>query len=393
VPALTHPDIPALDLLGTILGGGRSSRFYLRLREELKLVHSIDAWCYAPAHPGLFGVDAILDPEHRDAVQETVFAMLAEIVADGVTPAELDKAKKLALSHQLHALTTMRGKANDLGANWLLTRNLDFSRDYLEAIQRVTVEDVQRALATYCHSGNAIITSLNPEGSMAAVAAPAAALTAGEILKFELANGLRLLVREDPRLPLVSVAATFKAGLLAETEEDNGITRLLAKVLLKGTSTRTAEQLADEIEAVGGSISSDGGNNSLSIGVKVMEPDLALGMELLADVLLNATLPGAAIEREKEVQLASIKAEDEEMTVVARNLLRRNLFAGHAYGRPALGSPESVERLDDAALRAFRDRYLVAKNGVIAVFGNVRAQEVKDLVERLLGSSLRASPR
>ncbi|HEX8311799.1 MAG TPA: pitrilysin family protein, partial [Chthoniobacteraceae bacterium] len=120
VPALTHPDIPALDLLGTILGGGRSSRLYLRLREELKLVHSIDAWCYAPAHPGLFGVDAILDPEHRDAVQETVFAMLAEIVANGVTQAELDKAKKLALSHQLHALTTMRGKANDLGANWLL---------------------------------------------------------------------------------------------------------------------------------------------------------------------------------------------------------------------------------------------------------------------------------
>src|SRR4029077_3476024 len=103
--------------------------------------------------------------------------------------------------------------------------------------------------------------------------------------KFELTNGLRLLVREDARLPLVAMSAVFRSGLLAETPQTNGITRLLARTLIKGTTTRTAEQIANEIEAVGGSISSEAGNNSLGVGIHVTKPDLKLGVELLADVL------------------------------------------------------------------------------------------------------------
>jgi len=108
---------------------------------------------------------------------------------------------------------------------------------------------------------------------------------------------LRLLVREDHRLPLVGIGAVFRGGLLAETPQDNGITRLMAKVLLKGTKTRTAEQIANQIEAVGGSISTDAWNNSFSVSVDVMKPDVKLGLDLLSDVLLNATFPEKAIGR------------------------------------------------------------------------------------------------
>ncbi|HEV2047396.1 MAG TPA: pitrilysin family protein, partial [Chthoniobacterales bacterium] len=209
---------------------------------------------------------------------------------------------------------------------------------------------------------------------------------AAEVQKFELANGLRLLVREDARLPLVSVSAAFRSGLLAETPERNGITRLLARTLLKGTKTRTAEQIADQIEAVGGSISSDAGNNSLSVAVHIMKPDLKLGVELLSDVLLNATMPEKAVAREKEVQIAGIKQEDEQLTTVARNILRQALFDHHPYALRANGSVDSVQRLTQKDLLAFRDRYLAAKNGVISVFGNVQAAEVKQLFEKALGS-------
>jgi len=386
IPELTHPDVPALDVLAVVLGSGRSSRFYKRLREDAGLVHSVDAWCYAPGQAGLFGVDAILDPEHRVAVEREVLAMLAEIRITAVTPAELAKAKRMALSHQLGAVTTMRGKASDLGSNWLLTRNLDFSRTYLDSIQRVTIADIVRVLGKYCVDANLTVTSLNPAGSLTKANAAVTASTAGEIQKFELSNGLRLLVREDPRLPLVSLSCSFKAGLLAETPENNGITRLLSKVLLKGTHRRTAEQLADEIEAVGGSVSSDAGNNSLNFFVRVMQPDLHLGLDVLADTILHAALPEKAIGREKEIQLAGIKAEEEEMTVVARNLLRSELYPEHPYGLRQLGSPEAVTRLTRDDLAAFRDRHLVARNGVIAVFGNVQAAEVRDLVEKALGA-------
>jgi zinc protease len=278
----------------------------------------------------------------------------------------------------------MRGRASDLGSNWLLARNLDFSRDYLDAVQRVTADDLRRVLATHLTDRNLTVVSLSPTGSLAQAADATAVRTAGDIQKFDLPNGLRLLVREDPRLPLVSMCASFKAGLLAETAADNGITRLLARVLVKGTHTRTAEQLADEIEELGGAIGSDAGNNSLSVSVSVMRPDLRAGLGLLADVLLHATLPEKALAREKDAQLAGIKAEDEEITVIARHLLRENLFGAHPYGLRGSGTPESVARLTRDDLLAFRDRHLCARNGVLAIFGDVRADEIRALVEDAL---------
>ena len=375
-----------------VLGSGRSSHLYKCLREDLAIVHSAESWCYALSHGGLFGVDAILDPDKREQVEAEVLRLVAQLRDTGVTAQELAKAKKASLSHQLQAVTTMRGRASDLGSNWLLTRNLDFSRDYLEAVQRVNSVDIQRVLGAYLVDRNLTVVSLNPPGSLKEKQSATVSVSAGEIQKFELANGLRLLVREDHRLPLVSMNAAFKSGLLAETAANNGLTRLLSKVLLKGTKTRTAGQIADEIEDLGGVIGSDAGNNSISVSVRVMQPDFRAGLAILADVLAHATMPEKAVGREKEAQLASIKAEEEEMTVVARNLLRAEIFGDHPYGLRASGTPESVASLTPDALRAFRDRHLVGRNGVIAIFGDVDAGEVRVLVEELLGDLPAGAP-
>jgi zinc protease len=159
----------------------------------------------------------------------------------------------------------------------------------------------------------------------------------------------------------------------------------MAKVLLKGTKTRTAEQIANEIEAVGGSISSDAGNNSFSVSVDVTKPDVKLGLDLLSDVLLNATMPEKAITREKEIQIAAIQQEEEQLTAVARNIMRQALFPQHPYALRSNGSVESVQRLTQKDLLEFRDRYVVAKNGVVFLFGDVKASEVKQLLEQTLG--------
>src|SRR5438876_4412273 len=260
IPEVTHPDVPSLDLLSVMLGDGRSSRLYRRVREEAGLAYSVSAFSYTPGDPGLFGIDATVDPTKRDAAEQLALRIVDEIKQTGVTAEELAKARKITLSHHLGALTTMRGQASDIGSNWLLTRDLNFSRHYLDAVQKVTLEDIKRVAATYLTENNLTVISLNPKGSLAAKTVGAKSTAAGEIQKFDLPNGLRVLVREDPRLPLVGMGAVFRGGLLAETPETNGITRLMAKVLLKGTKTRTAEQIANEIEAVGGSISGDAGN-------------------------------------------------------------------------------------------------------------------------------------
>ncbi|MDP9004055.1 MAG: insulinase family protein [Verrucomicrobiota bacterium] len=384
IPEIPHPDVPARDLLSTILGDGRSSRLYRRVREEAGLAFGVSAFSYTPGDPGLLGIDATVEPAKREATQELVLKIIDEIKQAGVTSDELAKAKKISLSHHLGSLTTMRGQASDLGSNWFLTRNLNFTRDYLASVQKISPEDIRRVAEKYLTTDNLTIVSLNPKSDLAAKTSGLRTISAGEIQKIELCNGIRLLVREDSRLPLVSMTAVFRGGLLAETPQTNGITRLMAKVLLKGTKARTAEQIADTIEAVGGSIGSDAGNNSFSISLDVTQPDLKLGAELLADVLLNATMPEKALVREREVQLAGIKEDEEHLTTVARNILREALFPGHPYALRGKGSVESVSRLTQKDLLDFRDRYLVGRNGVISIFGNVTAAEVKQIFEEAL---------
>jgi zinc protease len=384
-PEITHPDMPALDLLASVLGGGRSSRLYKRLREELSIVHGIDAWSYTPASAGLFGVDAVLDPDKRDDVEREVLRIISDLQRNGVGMPELEKARRQFLSHHFHSLSTMRGKAGDLGSNWLYARNLRFSHDYLSTAQHVTPVDLQRVARTYFTASNLTASSLNPPGSLRKLAATAASRQVNETAMFELPNGLRVLVREDHRIPLVAIVASFKAGLLAETPATNGLSRLVSRTLIKGTRSRTAESLADEIESVGGTIGADSGNNSISVSARVLQADLELGIDLVADVLLHADFPEKAVLREKDAQLASIKADEEEMTSVARNLLRARLFGSHPFALRTLGTPETVRSLQRADLAAFRDRHIVGRNGVLSIFGAVRTDEVRTLVERTLG--------
>ena len=333
----------------------------------------------------MFGIEATTDPDKREATEQAALELVAQIGREGLTAAELAKAKRVILSNQLNSLVTMRGQASDLGSNWLLTGNLDFSRDYLDSIQAVEAGDIARVVRAYLQPQDRTTATLDPLPEKNAAPAPVPGeKQAGVIQRFELSNGLRLLVREDARLPLVYLDAVFRGGLLAETAEDNGLTKLFSKVLLKGTTSRTADQLAEEVESVGGSIGSEAGNNSFSISLEVMQPDLELGLDVLADVLLNAILPEEVIAREKAVQLASIKSEDEHMTSIARNLLRATLFEGHPYALRSSGSAGTVPALDREALDAFQRKYLVGRNGVIAVFGNVDADAVRARVETLL---------
>ncbi len=387
VPGITHPDVPALDVLATVLGDGRSSRLYQWVREQKRLAHFISAFSYVPSEPGLFGIDATTDPDKREAAETAALEILAEIGRDGISAPELAKAKRVILSNQMNALVTMRGQASDLGSNWLLTGNLDFSRDYLDAVQRVRSEDIAHVARRYLHEDNLTLVTLDhAESKSAPKTEVVTSRQAGEIQRFTLSNGLRLLVREDARLPLVYLDAVFRGGLLAETAEDNGLTKLFSRVLLKGTANRTAEQIAEEVEAVGGSIGSDAGNNSFSVSMEFMQPDLDLGLDILSDVLLHASLPAEVIEREKAVQIAAIKAEDEHLTSVARNLLRSKMFGSHPYALRSSGTAASVEKLDREHLLSFQKKTLVAGNAVLAVFGNVDAAAVVVRVEALFAA-------
>jgi len=381
VPDLTHPDIPALDVLAAILGQGRSARLYRSIREERHLVTSIGAYCYTPRDSGIFCIGAELEPDKRDAAQSAIFELICEIKDVGVDEKEIDKARKLSLAGGLQDLTTMRGQASDLGSNWMVTGNLDFTRGYLDAVQDVSAADVQRVAQIYLRDTSLSIVSLNPKGSQSRAKILPSFTTRGRISRHTLSNGLKLLVREDCRLPLVSAGIVFKAGLLAETAETNGINALLTSTILKGTRSRSGEEIAAQLEGAGGGIGTMSGNNSYGVSVGMMEPDTALGLELLADVTLHPSFPEREFGREREAQLIGIRQDATRPMSVASKLMRQHLFGLHPYQWPRSGTEAVVACLERSAVADFHARHAIASNAVVAVFGDVKTNEIVEQAE------------
>jgi len=380
-----HPDAPALDLLAYVAGSGRSSRLYQQLRDRKALVQSVHASAYTPNYPGLFSVAATLEPSKRAVTEKETLAEIRKLVTKPVSAAELAKAKKIALSNQLSALKTMSGQASDIGMNETVAGDLEFTRRYLERVAALTAADLQAVARKYIRDDNLTVISVNPPGTLGKLARAKAERSEIEVKRFELPNGLRLLVREDHRLPFVNFYAVCKGGLLAETEANNGVTALMSRLLLKGTKSRSAEQIAGEIESGGGSIGASGGNNSFSVSVEVLNADFNKALGVLSDVWLHPAFPEAAVAREKQIQLGAIKSEKEQPTSMASKLLRRTLFGAHPYHMTSNGTEASVARLTRAGLAAHHDRLVVPANMVLAVCGDVKADDVRKAVEKQFG--------
>jgi zinc protease len=279
----------------------------------------------------------------------------------------------------------MEGQAQNLGGNWLAANDLNFSERYLAAVKRVRPDDILRVAREYLTTENRTLYTLLPDGT--APKPPVAVETKSEhaIQKFELANGLRLLVKEDHRLPFVEFRAMFQGGVLAETSEDNGISQLTSRMLLKGTSRRSARDIATEIESVGGSIDSYGGNNSFGVNMETLSSDFTTGLDLFADVLLHPVFPANALEREREVQIADIHAQKDNLLKSASLAMRRALFGNDGYGLDSTGMEETVAKLKAAGLKSFHKKLATPNNCVLAIFGDVNTAAVKSAVETVFG--------
>ena len=385
IPELRHPDVPALDVLAVLLGCGRSSRLYQQVREKKGAVHHVDAWTYSPGNPGLFGMSAIVDPDKFIEARDAMLTEVEKIKTAPVSSGELGKAVKQFIAATLAARKTMEGQAQNLGGNWLAANDLNFSERYLAAIKRVKADDILRVARDYLTAENRTLYSLLPSGTAPKLSVVSEEKAEHAIQKFEFPNGLRLLVKEDHRLPFVEYRAMFQGGVLAESQENNGITQLTSRMLLKGTSHRSARDIATEVESVGGSIDSYGGNNSFGVNLETMSSDFTTGIDLLADVLLDPVFPADALEREREVQVADICAQKDNLLKSASLAMRRTLFGNVGYGLDSTGTEEAVTKLKIAGLKSFHKRLVIPNNGVLTVYGDVKTAEVRSAVEKLFG--------
>jgi zinc protease len=209
-----------------------------------------------------------------------------------------------------------------------------------------------------------------------ASAASAAPLAHREVLP----NGVVLLVAAQPTVPIVSVRAYVRAGSAFDPPGAGGLANLTADLLTRGTARRSAEDLDRAIEFVGGALDADAGRDGTTVGVSVLQKDLELGLDLLAEVIRAPTFPQAEVDRRLAELRAAIRRSMENPESVAGRELMRLVYLDHPYGHPVEGTLESLGTLDREQVVAFYRKHFRPDSVIVALVGAVTVDEAREAV-------------
>lgn len=200
-----------------------------------------------------------------------------------------------------------------------------------------------------------------------------------------LANGLRVVVIEQHEQPLVSLRMLLRAGRSFEPAAKAGLAQATAALLTQGTASRSAQQIAEAVDFVGGNLSANAGIESGFVNAGFTSDQLDLAFDLLSDVVLHPTFPQEELDRWRRQALSGLQIQRQSASYLANATLARVVYGDYPYGRPGEGTPESLGSLtrDDAA--AFHKRFYVPNNAILAVVGDVKPADAFARVERAFG--------
>lgn len=220
----------------------------------------------------------------------------------------------------------------------------------------------------------------------ATVATAVSAPPTPTVTRHVLANGMTVLVREDPVVGVVATALHVRAGALFETDETAGITNFLQRVMVRGTARRSAQALVEAAQELGGSIDGSGDFETAEVQGTALARHWEPLLELLADVVLTPTLPADEIERERRLITSQLQLRGETPYSGAWDALMRDLYGPHPYSRPVLGRAESVARITRATLVEHHRLVYRPDRMVLAVSGNVPTARVLAFAGRRFGT-------
>jgi zinc protease len=200
-----------------------------------------------------------------------------------------------------------------------------------------------------------------------------------------LANGLRIVVIEEHKDPLVSLRLVVKGGRSYEPEGKAGLAEAAASLLTKGTTKRSAQQIAEAVDFVGASLNTNAGLESGFATASVTSDQLDLGFDLLADVVLQPTFPQDEIDRWRRQALSSLQIRQKSAPYLASRAVERLVFGDHPYGRPATGTPESLRGLTRDDFAAYHKSHYIPNGAFLAVVGDVQPADAFARAERAFG--------
>jgi zinc protease len=402
VPELRHEDIPALDLLSSILGMGELSRLYQQLFYKTSIATEASGGLYVPKDEGMLFFQAEVDSiEKINSAAEEILKELRKIADEGPTEEELKRVLVNAESERLYATQTADSMASRLGFLRYVLGDLEHDQKYLEELHLVDAAKVREVARTYFDtrrmSGVVMVPKEHAKFSTAVIE-KAAERELGEFSKpavvkktkkidsgivplefIDLPSGIRVAYHHSPRSQVFSVHSAVLGGLRSEladpistASEDWGSSYMMSLTWHKGTKTKDANTIARLTEGSAASIDGYAGRNTVGVQLTGLARDWGKLSGLFGDVMFDATFPESEVDHSRRVAEEGVKSiEDHSGQLCTKNFLE-TLFEKHPYGKFTTGSLESLEKIDSKKIAAFHRRWIQPKKLVLSISGAVK---------------------
>ena len=422
LPPDRHPDVPALTVLNAILSSGESARLNQALVYRDGVAQSADSFLDTREGTGNLVAYAVLAGGKSVAAGETALRREVALLRDRpVAAAELTKARNQILTGVIRSRETAEGRGMAIAAATLIDGDPRAADRQLDAIARVTAADVQRVARAYLGENKAatiryLPAEQRPAGATDEVAlAPSvrvAPLTAPAQLKVttpaadpaqppepgkplaaalpqpvetRLANGLRVVTVERRNVPIVTAALVATGGAALDPADRSGTSSLAAELLTKGTTTRSATRIAEEVEALGGSIGASADRDGASVTLTVKADQLAPGLDVLADVAQRPAFAAAEIERARAQAIDGVTVQFADPAQLASLVATRAVFGDQPYGAPLAGTPASLKAITRDDLRRAWAGTFRPDQATLLLVGDVTPARAAELAQRLFG--------
>ncbi|MBQ7455913.1 MAG: insulinase family protein [Clostridia bacterium] len=205
------------------------------------------------------------------------------------------------------------------------------------------------------------------------------------IEQFTLSNGLRVVAEPLPHLRSVSIGVWVRAGSVLESARENGLSHFIEHMAFKGTSRRSARQIAQEMDAVGGYLNAATSKLCTTYYAKVIDEDLPLAADMLSDIVIHPAIDEKELDKERRVVLEEISMTDDSPEDVAYDLIAEAMFGAQPLGQTILGPRENIEACTRQDILAFRARHYSPRNACVSVAGNFETAHLHDLLEQHFG--------
>lgn len=412
-PGEDHPDEEALEILGSILGSGRYSRFYRNVVGPGS-ANSVSASNSVFEDVGIFTIRASMSDGNLSTVESRIMDQIERMKQAGPSEFELQLVRNRIESGFVFQLEEVLGQAQTL-AFFESRGGFELMTSYLEKVQALTAASISEVASRYLVPTNMTLYRYRPSGSepssadqvqralldaasrrdhdpVAPIPLPPAQpqlrpATAGSALqRFVLRNGMTLFVKEVAGTPTVSASIFFRGGRLFENSSNAGITQLMGRTMRRGTASRTGEQIDREIEFLGTQLGIVIDEDYFGFKLDIIQKHLPAGVAILSDVICNPLFPDEGLAEEKHLQLASIQRSYDSSSDRPFQLFSGAYYGNHPYGLPETGFASSVDPIVAEDLRRWYGQTVVADDSLLVVVGDVRADDVYSLMESSFGA-------